>query len=140
MKAKINDPELYCLFSNALPNTLDTTVFHTSIDGVDAEDDTFIITGDITAMWLRDSMNQVLPYMRFLREDAKLQKLVRGLVNRQTALINIDVYANAHNIDAVTGNTPHSGDSTTKPSFLGTTISGMTPLIFERKYELDSLA
>ena len=155
MKSKVKDPELYCLFQNAFPNTLDTTIYHhvassssvstianTTIaeENYDNDDDTFIITGDITAMWLRDSTNQVLPYMRFLKEDISLQKLVRGLVNRQAASINIDAYANAYNLDASTGNTPHAFDATTKPSFLGTTVSGMNPLIFERKYELDSLA
>ena len=50
----IADPDLATLFSNCLPNTLDTTVFH-----ADGRNDTFIITGDIPAMWLRDSTNQV---------------------------------------------------------------------------------
>ena len=54
---RMRDKELACIFANALPNTLDTTVFaHAPIDG---ENDTFILTGDIEAMWLRDSMNQV---------------------------------------------------------------------------------
>lgn len=55
--SRMRDRELACIFSNSLPNTLDTTVFaHSPIGG---ENDTFIITGDIEAMWLRDSMNQV---------------------------------------------------------------------------------
>lgn len=55
--SRMRDRELACIFTNALPNTLDTTVYaHSPING---ENDTFIITGDIEAMWLRDSMNQV---------------------------------------------------------------------------------
>lgn len=57
ISTKMKDKELACIFSNTFPNTLDTTVFaHNSMAG---QLDTFIITGDIEAMWLRDSMNQV---------------------------------------------------------------------------------
>lgn len=90
-------------------------------------------------MWLRDSMNQVLPYMPLASRDAGLQALLRGLVRRQSVQMLTDVYANAHNYDAAQGNTPHGGDATTRPSFLGTRVAAMTPLVFERKYELDSL-
>lgn len=55
-----------------MPNTLDTAVYHAN------STDTFLVTGDIPAMWLRDSAWQVMPYMRFLREDPGLQTLVRG--------------------------------------------------------------
>lgn len=77
--------------------------------------------------------------MQFAAQDAPLQALLSGLVRRQTQQILLDVYANAHNFDALQGNTPHSDDHTSRPSFLGTRVGAMTPLIFERKYELDSL-
>ena len=136
--SKMKDRTLACIFSNALPNTLDTTVEHFQ-EGPDGEPDTFIITGDIAAMWLRDSTNQVLPYLRFVKDDKHLANMIKGLVRRQTAQILVDVYANAHNIDASTGNTPHSDDATTRPTIMNTSVSAMQPLIFERKYELDSL-
>ena len=61
------------LFSNCLPNTLDTTVIY------DAKAlDTFVVTGDIPAMWLRDSTNQVLPYLQFAREDFHLRQMICG--------------------------------------------------------------
>jgi len=101
--------------------------------------DTFVITGDITAMWLRDSTNQVLPYLRWASKDKRVASLFRGLISRQSMQILTDVYANAHNIDATTGNTPHVDDLTTKPTVMNTTVSAMQPKVFERKYELDSL-
>ena len=58
VKRAIADPELAWLFENCFPNTLDTTVRHRDIDG---QPDTFVITGDINAMWLRDSTAQVWP-------------------------------------------------------------------------------
>lgn len=148
--SQMADPNLACLFRNTLPNCLDTTVYaftpaernsSSCVGGGGAAqgDDTFIVTGDINAMWLRDSANQVFPYMRYASSDTQLQAMLRGLVRRQTQQILTDVYANAHNIDRTTGQTPNTGDHTTKPSFLGTTVDAMNPLIFERKYELDSL-
>eukprot|EP00047_Mylnosiga_fluctuans_P014463 m.38692 g.38692 ORF g.38692 m.38692 type:complete len:478 (-) comp5521_c0_seq1:62-1495(-) len=135
--SQIVDKDIACIFANALPNTLDTTIYaHTPIDG---HNDTFVLTGDIEAMWLRDSMNQILPYMDFTSGDAGLRELLQGVVHRQTMQINTDVYANAHNYAASQGNTPHANDQTSKPAFLGTRTAAMTPMIFERKYELDSL-
>ncbi len=70
VKAKIADPELAWMFENCYPNTLDTTVDYEVIDG---KPDTFVITGDIDAMWLRDSTAQVWPYMPYITEDEKLR-------------------------------------------------------------------
>ena len=61
VKKEISDPELAWLFENCFPNTLDTTVTFTELDG---KPDTFVITGDIHAMWLRDSSAQVWPFCR----------------------------------------------------------------------------
>ena len=60
------DPKLFWMFQNCFPNTLDTTVFYSNESG---DDDTFVITGDIEAMWLRDSAAQVWPYLRYINED-----------------------------------------------------------------------
>ena len=68
----IKDPELAWLFANCFPNTLDTTVQFTPDDGT-GRPDAFVITGDIDAMWLRDSTNQVWPYLPFAKECPKLR-------------------------------------------------------------------
>src|SRR5438034_1284241 len=71
-RSQIRDPELAWLFSNCFPNTLDTTI-------TTGKDDTFVITGDIDAMWLRDSTAQVWPYLSLLREDDGLRRMIAGI-------------------------------------------------------------
>lgn len=112
------------MVANCLPNTLDTTVELGTRDG---HPDTFVITGDIRAMWLRDSTAQVWPYLPFARQDPRLKQLLRGVVERQTRCILIDPYANAFNREPVPSS-EHAGDDTE-----------MKPGVFERKWELDSL-
>lgn len=123
MKNSIADDELGWLFENCFPNTLDTTVTHKIIDG---KPDTFVITGDINAMWLRDSTAQVWPYLPLTKKDKKLKDLVAGVINRQTKCILIDPYANAFNDGP--GDSPWKND-----------ITEMKPELHERKFEIDSL-
>ncbi len=123
MQKKIKDKELAWMFGNCFPNTLDTTVYFKEDAG---RPDTFVITGDIHAMWLRDSSAQVWPYLPLIKEDSKLQQLIAGVINRQTKCILIDPYANAFN-DGPTG------------SEWDKDLTKMTPWLHERKYELDSL-
>jgi meiotically up-regulated gene 157 (Mug157) protein len=123
VKGAIRDPELAALFENCLPNTLDTTVRHQQIDG---RPDTFVITGDIAAMWLRDSSAQVWPYVPLAPRDAKLRALLAGVVNRQARCILIDPYANAFN------DGPHGSEWSSD-------ITDMKPELHERKWEIDSL-
>ncbi len=124
VKSFMKDPELAWMFENCYPNTLDTTVDYEVIDG---KPDTVIITGDIDAMWLRDSTAQVWPYMPLLNDDAKLKNLVKGLVNRQIKCVNLDPYANAFYKDK-TKETEWASD---RPA----PIDG----VHERKWEIDSL-
>jgi uncharacterized protein len=123
VKAKISDPELAWMFENCYPNTLDTTVTYTETGG---KPDTFVITGDIHAMWLRDSSAQVWPYLRFVNQDGKLKKLFQGVINRQAKCIAIDPYANAFNAGP-TGSEWKSDETDMKPE------------LHERKWEIDSL-
>ncbi|WP_163607016.1 glycoside hydrolase family 125 protein, partial [Klebsiella pneumoniae] len=73
VSARIGDPKLAWMFANAWPNTLDTTVTRAG------EQDSFVVTGDIPCLWLRDSAAQMKPYLHLVREDARLAMLVRGL-------------------------------------------------------------
>ena len=122
VKAKLTNPYLAWLFENCFPNTLDTTVKF-----CDGGNDTFVITGDIPAMWLRDSGAQVWPYLRFVATDDNLRGMVRGLLRRQFRSILIDPYANAFTFSPDSLSPVWSKDYTQ-----------MRPGVFERKYELDS--
>ena len=73
IKSKIKNKELSWMFENCYPNTIDTTVDYEIIDG---KPDTFIITGDIDAMWLRDSTAQVWPYLPLIKKVAQTGKPV----------------------------------------------------------------
>ena len=92
--AQLKNPKLARMFENCFPNTLDTTVFFRT-DSVDGKNDTFVITGDIHAMWLRDSAAQVYPYVRFASEDDALKAMIEGVIRRQFKSIILDPYANA---------------------------------------------
>lgn len=122
VKEVLTHPKLVWMFENCFPNTLETTVHYRKRNG---KDDTFVYTGDIHAMWLRDSGAQVWPYIRLADEDPELRAMLRGVINRQILCINLDPYANAFN-DGPTGG-PHASDMTE-----------MKPELHERKWEVDS--
>jgi len=125
LRERIADDKLRQLFENCFPNTLDTTVLSHSSK---PEPDTFIITGDIPDMWLRDSVAQVWPYLPLIAKDKPLRQLFAGLIRRQVRCIRIDPYANAFNEDATAPSRHHTKDGT-----------DMRPGVAERKWELDSL-
>ncbi|KAF3241039.1 hypothetical protein TWF192_009293 [Orbilia oligospora] len=132
---RLVDRDLARLFENCYPSTLDTTVrWH--VTGEETEDapagfsgilgddkvkgaQSFIVTGDINAEWLRDSTNQLAGYMPLLRKDEKLRKLVWGAINTQAGYVIESPYCNAFQ--------PPRG-------------SHVKPAVFECKYEIDSLA
>lgn len=127
VKGRIADPHLAWMFENCYPNTLDTTV---RIRVVDGKPDTFIITGDIDAMWLRDSSCQVWPYLSLAKNDSALRQMFCGLIGRQSRCILIDPYANAFSSD------PHSA----RPlPWAVNDRTDMRPGVAERKWEIDSL-
>ncbi|MDE2225499.1 MAG: glycoside hydrolase family 125 protein [Xanthomonadaceae bacterium] len=127
VRAKIGDPKLAWLFENCYPNTLDTTIHTRTLDG---KPDTFIVTGDIDAMWLRDSSAQVWPYLSLAAHDEALRRLYRGLIHRHARCIAIDPYANAFMAD------PHARTTLTWAQHDDT---DMKPGVAERKWEIDSL-
>ncbi|MFN8610833.1 MAG: glycoside hydrolase family 125 protein [Vulcanimicrobiota bacterium] len=117
----IGDAELRWLFQNCFPNTLDTTVRESG-------GQLWVITGDIDAMWLRDSTNQVWPYLPLARGDRSLTRLFRGLIATQAECVLLDPYANAF-LTQKGQTTPFPEDRTE-----------MKAGIHERKWEVDSLA
>ena len=123
MQKTIKDPELSWMFGNCYPNTLDRTVTFSMKDG---KPNTFVITGDIHAMWLRDCSAQVWPYMPYMKEDPKLQQLIAGVINRQVESVLIDPYANAFNFGKEGGEWM-------------TDNTKMRPELHERKWEVDGL-
>lgn len=126
IKPQIADPELGWMFENCFPNTLDTTVFAGQQNG---KPDTFLITGDIDAMWLRDSSAQVVPYLKLAKDDAALRRMLTGLIHRQSSCILLDSYANAFTRDARAKPLPWAvKDKTAMHAGVG-----------ERKWEIDSL-
>ena len=126
LRARIADPELAQLFVNCFPNTLDTTVEPGTFEG---KPDTVVITGDIPAMWQRDSSAQVWPYLPLARKDDRLRSLIEGVIRRQARHILIDPYANAFMADLNAPPLEWSRHDETE----------MKQGVGERKYELDSL-
>lgn len=122
--SKVKDKELVWLFGNCFPNTLDTTVYYSEENGTP---DTYVITGDIDAMWMRDSSAQVWPYMQFAKEDPKVHNLIAGVINRQKGYILEDPYANAF-----------YKNPEEKSEWISDHTK-MRPGIHERKWEIDSL-
>ena len=120
VQSLLTNARLSWMFGNCFPNTLDTTVHF------DGDNDTFVYTGDIHAMWLRDSGAQVWPYVQLANDDPQLKKMLAGVIARQFKCINIDPYANAFNMGP-TG------------SEWANDITDMKPELHERKWEIDSL-
>jgi meiotically up-regulated gene 157 (Mug157) protein len=123
---KIPDPALATIFENCYPNTLDTTVFPGTFEG---KPDTYVVTGDIDAMWLRDSSAQLWPYLPLAKKDPQLRALLEGTVRRHARMVIIDPYANAFMRDP--SSPPLSWAVNDKTTHI--------PGVGERKWEVDSL-
>ena len=121
LESGITDPKLKKMAMASLLNTWETTTF------LMEDKTTYIITGDIKAMWLRDSSCQVEPYLHFADTDPYIKEVLLGLAQKQAFYLCIDPYANAFNQGA-TGVEQFPEDRTAK-----------NPWVFERKFELDSI-
>ncbi|WP_339187370.1 glycoside hydrolase family 125 protein [Paenibacillus sp. FSL P2-0121] len=121
VKAQLSDrPKLAEMFEKCMANTWNTTLKRMP------NGSTFVITGDIPAMWLRDSAAQVRPFLILASEDEEIADMIEGLVRRQFTYIQLDPYANAFN-EEESGH-GHQED-----------LTEMSPGVWERKYEIDSL-
>lgn len=112
--------EVGAVFANCFANTLSTTMTAMP-DGT-----TFMVTGDIPAMWLRDSTAQLTPYLHFVAEDTALADTVASVSRRQLEYVLVDPYANAFN--RAPDGAGHADD-----------LTATNPWVWERKYEIDSL-
>lgn len=115
-------PELEPLAKQCFLNTIETTV-------TQLEDGSyFVITGDIPAMWLRDSAAQLKPYLKYAKDDENLREILRSVIAKHAFYVNLDPYTNAFNSEVF----QHGYTEDDKGDF----SSGW---IWERKYEVDSL-
>lgn len=119
-KSAEEHPDWLKIFNGSFLDTLQNTVKILD-DGT-----TYVLTGDIPAMWLRDSTAQIRPYLFLANESEEIRKLIKGLIERHFQMIHIDPYANAFNEEA--NGAGHQTDDTK-----------MNPIVWERKYEIDSL-
>lgn len=129
---KMKDRDLFRLFENTFPNTLDTTILWFNANN--EEPRTFISTGDIHAEWLRDSARQLSVYQKFISKDSNLKLLVKGAILQQAEFIQIAPYCNAFH-------PPKESNVTRIPSSIDN-VNPMPPWdqVYECKWELDSLA
>lgn len=113
-------PALAPLAKQCFLNTIETTTKQLD-DG-----SYFVITGDIPAMWLRDSAAQLKPYIKYAPQDDELKEILRGVIARHAVYVNLDPYSNAFNAEP-------NPEKWKDPSDFD------HELIWERKYEVDSL-
>ncbi|KAK1750931.1 hypothetical protein QBC47DRAFT_455018 [Echria macrotheca] len=150
MKTVIKDPDLFRLFENSYPNTLDTMIkwrgyaTYTNPETMERtqtdEELTYVITGDIDAMWLRDSASQVYSYLPLLEasdSSDSLASLWRGLINAHARYITISPYCHSFQPPEESGISPtHNGaysQNHPDPPY-------NPQKVFDCKWELDSLA
>lgn len=102
------------------------------------EELSFIITGDIEAMWLRDSANQLQSYTSILRpssQNGSLASLFRGAINLQARYILGDPFCNAFQapIESKIPRKSSANSDTISPSY-------DYMAVFSCQWELDSVA
>ncbi|EKM59661.1 uncharacterized protein PHACADRAFT_205888 [Phanerochaete carnosa HHB-10118-sp] len=132
MKSRLKDPDIARLFENTFPNTLDTTVKYFNA----TENLAFIITGDITAQWLRDTGNQFAPYHYLLAQDKELATLVKAVINNEARYITQYPYCSSFQPPPESGLAPTHNDYA-DGVIVNPPVNNLT--VFECKYEIDSL-
>lgn len=139
IKSSILDPDLARLFENTYPNTLDTAIRWQGYANNSDEELTFIITGDIDAMWLRDSANQLQPYAPLLSNgyntsNSSLASLFRGAINLQARYVANYPLCNAFQAPTESGILPDfNWNDQVYPNYNHSEV-------YQCSFELDSLA
>ncbi|KAI1918292.1 hypothetical protein LOZ39_002422 [Ophidiomyces ophidiicola] len=145
--SRMVDKDLARIFENAFPNTLDTTVrWHVNGSqpvkkrnshalAVWEGPQSFIVTGDINAEWLRDSTNQLAQYQQLAKKDPNIKNLIIGAINTQAEFVIQSPYCNAFQPPPPSKLLPTNNgqDDVVHPAY-------EPSVVFECKYELDSLA
>ena len=133
--SRMTDKDMAQLFRNAFPNTLDTTIKWHDDGSSSGKPQSFIVTGDIDAEWLRDSTNQLAGYQNLANKDKDLATLILGAINTQAEYVIQSPYCNAFQPPPDSGLPPESTSQkdTVHPPY-------DKSVVFECKYELDSLA
>lgn len=141
LKSKIRDPDLARLLENTLPNTLDTTILWHRSPKKEANfarfrtsPETFVVTGDIHAEWLRDSARQLSVFQPLLKYDEELKNLIKGAIHTQAQYVVTSPYCNAFHPP------PHSGVAKGDTAMDDVYPQPNWKQVFECKYEIDSLA
>ncbi|KAK0644298.1 hypothetical protein B0T16DRAFT_378278 [Cercophora newfieldiana] len=138
ISSEIYDPDLARLWTNTFPNTLDTTIKWLGLATNSTDEIAFVVTGDIHAMWLRDSANQMLSYSSLLKDDPYgIAMLFRGVIGLQSRYILESPYCNSFQPPVESGLAP-TENSANDGDFVKPPVNDSK--VFECKYELDSLA
>ncbi len=115
-----HSPKLAELYRNCYPNTLETATEIMNDGSV------FVLTGDIPAMWLRDSTAEVSHYIPLAKENDDIKDIIKGVIKRQRMYIELEPYANAYKKEP----NDHKEFNDYPENH---------PIVWERKYEIDSL-
>ncbi|KAI1385650.1 glycoside hydrolase family 125 protein [Hypoxylon trugodes] len=134
MKSAIKDEELFRLFENTFPNTLDTAIKWRGVAANNSNEElAFVITGDINAMWLRDSANQIAPYKTVLKKSTDdIASVFRGVINLQARYLIISPYCNAFQPPPESGMKPDSNGG-----IYSVTPSYDRDIVYTCNFELD---
>ncbi|KAI0728710.1 Six-hairpin glycosidase-like protein [Fomitopsis betulina] len=132
MTSRLKDPDIARLFENTFPNTLDTTIKYFNA----TENLAFVITGDITAQWLRDTGNQLTQYHTLYTQDPELATLVKAIINNEARYVSEYPYCGAFQPPPESGLSPTVNDWAIGV-IVNPPVDNQT--VFECKYELDSL-